>query len=323
GPPAAPTLRYTGAGLQYRADDAINHEVEAFVTGRTLTLIDHSVTAFDRALPSGCTQLTPAVGTGADCVLPDDATLRIKLGAGDDYVAASDLPASVDLNVDTGDGTNAVEGGSGDDYIVGGSAGDTLFGGPGADIIRAGNGFNFVHGNSGADVITTGADIDFIFGDASDDVITSGGSFDFIYGGGGNDIIYGGADSDYLSGGSGNDYILGAGGDDEINGGSGTDNVDGGGGADLIRVRDGASDSIQCGAGNDVARVDAGEVDRAKRSCETVVQYDSTVVDPEDQFDVEDESFEEAVNAVDQGEANAGHGYRNHGAQWFRSHHGH
>ncbi|MCW2949091.1 MAG: hypothetical protein JWN41_104, partial [Thermoleophilia bacterium] len=46
---AAGTLKLTGEGLTYRADDAVSHEVEALASadGRSISFIDYSVTAFD------------------------------------------------------------------------------------------------------------------------------------------------------------------------------------------------------------------------------------------------------------------------------------
>ncbi|MCW2949021.1 MAG: hypothetical protein JWN41_34, partial [Thermoleophilia bacterium] len=283
----------------------------------------YSVIAFDRGLPSGCTPLaldTDVPGVGVTCRFSGSQKLHLRFGDGDDFVAASELPHRISLDVDTGDGVNAVEGGSGNDSIVGGIDGDTLYGGPGADVIRAGDGFNFLHGNSGADSIVSGNDFDFVYGDASDDLIYPGSNFNFVFGGGGNDSAFGGPDTDTFSGGSGNDNLFGANGDDELNGGSGNDTFDGGQGDDLIRARDGATDEVGCGRGNDTARVDASEIDKARKSCENVVVADPAVVDPEDEFDVIDESFEEAVDAVDEGLANQGHAYGFHRWRWFHQH---
>ena len=316
-----PTMRASSEGVQYQANDDASHDIEATSVGGVITIIDHGATSFDHGLPNRCTAHAVPDGVGADCRVGDGRkTLTIRLGAGDDFVAASDLPRNVGLDVQTGDGINAVEGGSGDDRITGGDDGDTLYGGPGWDVVRGGGGFNFMHGNSGDDIIVGGDDMDFIFGDSGSDAIEGRAELDFIYGGAGNDVIDGGKDGDLLSGGSGNDDLYGSQGDDDIRGGTGNDRLNGGLGDDVLRARDGITDVLDCGTGNDVARVDAGEVDRAKRSCDTVLQADPTVVDPEDQDDVLDESIEEAVDVVDDGEdRREGRSHMRHRPIWFHA----
>jgi Ca2+-binding RTX toxin-like protein len=73
---------------------------------------------------------------------------------------------------------------------------------------------------------------------------------DNINGRGGADEIKGRGDDDALKGGKGGD---------SIGGGKGFDRLIGGPGNDRINARDGRPDEINCGAGNDYAKVDRNE----------------------------------------------------------------
>lgn len=74
---------------------------------------------------------------------------------------------------------------------------------------------------------------------------------------GGNDVLKGFGQPDVLDGGKGND---------KLDGGSGKDTFYGGGGHDVIDARDGHRDrAIDCGPGNDTAKVD--KVDPTPVSC--------------------------------------------------------
>jgi Ca2+-binding RTX toxin-like protein len=80
------------------------------------------------------------------------------------------------------------------------------------------------------------------------------------------DVLKGLAGDDTLIGGRGSDVLIGGKGDDKLRGGPGRDEFnmrDGvqlsAPGDDVIHARDGGNDEINCGAGNDVAIVDANE----------------------------------------------------------------
>jgi Ca2+-binding RTX toxin-like protein len=79
-----------------------------------------------------------------------------------------------------------------------------------------------------------------------------------VDGGAGRDTISGGTEEDELSGGAGKDTIVG---------GADPDLLSGGSGGDTINARDGGRDTINCGSGNDLARVDRFDV---VRRCEQV-----------------------------------------------------
>jgi Ca2+-binding RTX toxin-like protein len=65
--------------------------------------------------------------------------------------------------------------------------------------------------------------------------------------------------ADHLVGTNRRDHIDGRGGPDHILGRGGRDLLAGGRGADVINARDGHEDSIDCGAGRDVVKVDRAE----------------------------------------------------------------
>ena len=108
----AATFKSTGDGFRYTAGAGEANVLHAWTDGRTLLFTDTGAAAFDRALPSACTAVAAEVGIAASCNAPGDLTLRVDLGDGSDYLEAWELPRRVDLDVNTGDGENVVEGGS-------------------------------------------------------------------------------------------------------------------------------------------------------------------------------------------------------------------
>jgi Ca2+-binding RTX toxin-like protein len=82
-------------------------------------------------------------------------------------------------------------------------------------------------------------------------------SSEYFRGQGGNDLLKGFGQPDVLDGGKGND---------KLDGGKGRDDLYGGGGSDVLNARDGQKDRrIDCGPGNDTAKVD--KVDPTPVSC--------------------------------------------------------
>ena len=90
-----------------------------------------------------------------------------------------------------------------------------------------------------------------LFGAGGRDTISVAEEEDKVSGGGGRDTISGGTEEDELSGGNGNDTIVG---------GPDPDLLSGGAGRDTINARDGVRDTVECGAGVDLARVDRFDV---------------------------------------------------------------
>ena len=119
-----------------------------------------------------------------------------------------------------------------------------------------------LRGTSGADRICGfGGDDTLIGGDGWDE-LRGGAGNDRLVGGRGRNALYGDAGDDKLFGGAVRDTLAGGTGADRLDGGSGRDDLFGNGGDDLLLARDGATDSLNGGAGFDRARVDAGLRDR-------------------------------------------------------------
>ena len=126
-------------------------------------------------------------------------------------------------------------------------AGPYLIGTPGPDILVGTGLRNTLSGRAGADCL---------FGLAGDDK---------LIGGTGNDLLNGGAGDDRLNGDAGDDRLKGGNGNDTLTPGAGKDRVEGGGGDDKISARDGARDTIDCGAGRDKVVADRNDT---VRNCE-------------------------------------------------------
>ena len=75
------------------------------------------------------------------------------------------------------------------------------------------------------------------------------GTGDDLFGGAGNDRLRGDTGIDRVEGGPGNDNMTGGDDEDDLVGGTGNDRID---------ARDGAEDTIDCGAGEDTVLVDVG-----------------------------------------------------------------
>jgi Ca2+-binding RTX toxin-like protein len=119
----------------------------------------------------------------------------------------------------------------GADRLLGSKQGDLIVAGAGDDIVHAGDGQNVVYGQWGNDTILTGAGVDTVYGGGGNDVIRTGAGDDTIFSGPGRDVV---------AAGKGDDHIIG---------------------------NDGERDVIDCGPGDDRARVDRLDV---VRNCEHV-----------------------------------------------------
>jgi Ca2+-binding RTX toxin-like protein len=82
------------------------------------------------------------------------------------------------------------------------------------------------------------------------------------------DVIWGRAGNDRIRALGGADVVRAGPGDDVVRGGAGGDMLEGGLGDDRLLARDGTSDRVVCGPGDDVAIVDA--IDSVGASCEAV-----------------------------------------------------
>jgi hypothetical protein len=83
-----------------------------------------------------------------------------------------------------------------------------------------------------------------------------------------SDVLRGTPGRDVLRGLGGADRLYGLGGNDVLFAGRGRDRLFGGSGRDVMYTRDGARDTVSCGAGRDLVRAD--RLDRVARDCELV-----------------------------------------------------
>ncbi|MBJ7469751.1 MAG: hypothetical protein JHD16_00535 [Solirubrobacteraceae bacterium] len=208
------------------------------------------------------------VGGGGDDILDG--------GAGNDTVSYESRTAPLTVRLDTTSGNGQagehdhltrlenIVGGSGDDLLVGNEAANRLDGGAGNDTV------SYEGRQAAVNVTLDGAANDGQIGE-DDNVIAEN-----VIGGDGDDLLVGDGNPNRLDGGPGNDTVDGAASNDTLNGGDGADTLIGGPGADLLdggpgndalRARDGAADTLRCGAGTDDAHIDTVD---AHEACETV-----------------------------------------------------
>lgn len=262
GPAAAadgsPHLVEVGDGYHFRGFAEHNDVLLTVVDGRLL-VHDRGATELGTLTPR-CAPVPVPVGAAVSCRLRFPTVFHADLGDGDDWLQATEVPASVRLDVRTGDGHNVVWGGPGNDVIRGESTmspgGDTLYGDGGNDRLTAGTSGAYLRGHAGNDVIVGGPGIDFVIGDQGDDYVRAGEDPDYISGGAGNDGLSGDGGNDSIQGGRGNDQLFGVSGDDDLVGNAGRDTLNGQEGDDVLRARDDERDTVSCGSGDDVARVD-------------------------------------------------------------------
>jgi Ca2+-binding RTX toxin-like protein len=132
------------------------------------------------------------------------------------------------------------------DRITGTNIADRIIGLGGNDKLDGGRGNDCIEGRSGGDNMSGGLD---------------------------NDKIYGSTGNDHLNGGPGADYESGGAGNDTINAAFGRDRAFGGSGRDFINIATaGPAASVDCGSGNDVARINRNEKKRNK-GCERVAVF--------------------------------------------------
>ncbi|HSD41951.1 MAG TPA: hypothetical protein VLD36_08785 [Burkholderiales bacterium] len=117
----------------------------------------------------------------------DKDLLLVKLGAGDDIVDASLLPAgAIGLVADGGDGDDGIIGGGGDDVLLGGAGDDVLLGSDGDDVLDGGDGDDLLIGGAGDDLFLNGEILEgFVAGAGTEDRIdlrgvADAGDFDSI-----------------------------------------------------------------------------------------------------------------------------------------------
>jgi Ca2+-binding RTX toxin-like protein len=133
-----------------------------------------------------------------------------------------------------------------------------------------------IKGGSSGEVIKGTKKRDRIFGRGGDDLIKGKKARDRLSGNKGDDTLEGGKGKDKLRGGPGRDILSGGPGNDRMVGGRGFNQLNmrdgveqGSPGNDVIDARNGETDEIDCGAGNDTVYVDRAE--DGVYGCEKVV----------------------------------------------------
>ncbi len=194
---------------------------------------------------------------------------------GNDRLLGGPIDEAADT-LDGGSGADALDGGPGDDRVNGGADADALTGGSGADRLDGAGGADTADGGTGDDSLAGGSSGDRLLGGEGTDRadysaapvpvrITLDDRADD--GAAGNDFVA--PDVERLLGGSAADTLLGSADPNVIEGGAGADLIDGGGGEDtllgqagddVLRARGDGPDDVGCGAGIDLAVLDAVDV---------------------------------------------------------------
>lgn len=198
-----------------------------------------------------------------DYLLDDEASLVVlpQDGAGEGSLDSFDGTPIIDA-----DGAlSVVDGAGGDDTIVLGNAATYAFGGDGDDQLAATTGTAALFGGAGVDVLSGGPMPAFMDGGAGDDTLLGGTDDDMMFGGSHDDAGADTSDDDWIDGGAGNDRIAGGYGADTLFGGSGDDIIDHHGRVEEEVAwerhafgwhTDGAPDSLDGGAGDDLLIMD-------------------------------------------------------------------
>jgi Ca2+-binding RTX toxin-like protein len=247
----------------------------------------------DPAAPTGLAGLTALTlngGSAGDRLVGGDGADVINGGSGADELFGGEGADQIN----GGDENDVIKGNGGDDRLVGGTGSDSLTAEAGDDAIvwnngdgsdpvnEGGPGFDTVEVNGSAtagdltqfDATATEASfvrtnlVGFTLEIAPDNEVLA------FNGGGGNDALKvhdegsamtvaadGGAGNDELSGAEEVDSFFGGSGNDLLTGGAGSDLLDGQEGDDRMLARDGVSDLVRGGTGNDSAQTDRTTVD--------------------------------------------------------------
>jgi Ca2+-binding RTX toxin-like protein len=246
------------------------------------------------------THLRIDAGDGDDVILVDSGLTSADGGPGNDRLTATGVLFG---HLYGGDGDDVLEGGPGDDDLDGGPGADRVSGGAGRDTLMAGldgpvPSPDHLDGGDGPDRVEYGGrtlpvrvdllrpdeagsagerDVmrgienvsggnapDILLGDDGPNEIDPGDPTrgrERLDGRGGDDIVLGGAGDDTVAGGAGDDHISGNGGDDRYDGGPGDDRI-------FVDRERGAP--VRCGAGRDLAFINATGGARLASDCEHV-----------------------------------------------------
>jgi len=168
------------------------------------------------------------------------------------------------------DSTGAFGGGDGNDYIVSYYSGDTIYGGAGTgdqlSLSRALGAGTFTLKVMNAGTLAIASDGTRIHGIETFNINLTGagsrvelhaGGADQVFGTAGGDTIKSFDGGDVLSGRDGADRLFGGNGNDALSGGDGVDFLSGGEGDDYLSNNNTAGDTLDGGAGRDMALISA------------------------------------------------------------------
>jgi hypothetical protein len=210
---------------------------------------------------SAASELTFEGDSGADQVeIVGCHPERVELGDGDDHARGTGGPIAGDGGNDTitgGAQADALSGGAGRDTLRGGAGADHLSGGPGNDLILPGAQTDVADGGDGFDTVSyqdSGAPVHVSLDGQANDGAQGEGDLVLAEG------MIGSAFDDTLSGDAAANDIDGDDGSDVIDPAGGNDRVRAEAGNDRISVRDGASDYVACGPGDDHVIADVIDV---------------------------------------------------------------
>ena len=298
----AATATTADGNLRYTASPGeVNNVTFTRVSGDTFRATDVGAVI---VAGTGCTQESPNV---VSCTTGRGRPIIATLGDQNDR-AVSRTSRSVQFFGEDGNdrlagasGRDTVDGGNGDDTVTGGSGGDRVRGGSGNDQLFGNSGNDNLQGGDGNDLLDGGSGNDSESGGNGDDTLREGNApngADNLSGDAGNDTVdysarsapvnvtiddqpfdgdrrnnerdnvrstidrvLGGAGSDVLIGRDGpSDTLVGGTGDDVIDPRRGDDHVDGGAGIDQIRLRDLSQDDVVCGDGVDSVAADERDI---------------------------------------------------------------
>jgi len=224
----------------------------------------------------------PQPSNASAMVCPDSGPpplIVVTGGDGNDKIVVDpSVPASANVRINGGPGSDELVGGAGDDVLEAGEnynspdhGNDTLIGNGGSDVLYADPGSDVLQGGPGNDLLVNsvltcqGHTFD---GGPGEDTVSYARSKDNLRielggtggppGCGNPDKIL--SDNESLEGSDGPDVLIGDNGDNSLMGHLGADTFIGKGGDDFIEAQDGQHDkSIDCGPGNDQAALDPND----------------------------------------------------------------
>jgi Ca2+-binding RTX toxin-like protein len=275
---SAETISETGATVTVTAAPGELNELNEQLNATNLRFTDNGenldgspvvVTAV-----ATCMQVT---ANSVDCPPAGVTSVVVGVGDQDDNVSLNQLPATVALTLDGGDGADDLQGGPGPDAITGDAGRDEISGNAGNDVLDGGSGDDDISGNAGNDTITGDSGNDELEGDQGDDSLSGGDGDDELEASAGNDVLSGGAGTDIYDAediggnqtisldGVANDTsaegtanvlpdienVETGGGDDSVTGSAANNFIDTEGGDDVVNGGDG-NDDIDLGDGNDI-----------------------------------------------------------------------